>query len=225
MLSDFLDLVYPRLCLLCTGHLSAGEELICISCLYQLPKTGFMNNPENKMAKGFWGRVELQYASAFLEFRKGNKVQELLHLLKYKRKKNLGIVMGKILGLQLKENMTMLPDALIPVPLHKEKKVLRGYNQSLMLAMGIKDILNIPILELPLQRLTANETQTRKTRYARWINVKEIFALEHPELIENKHLLLVDDVYTTGATLEACAQCLLEGQDVKVSAAALACTV
>lgn len=184
-----------------------------------------MNNPENKMAKGFWGRVELQYASAYLEFRKGNKVQEVLHLLKYKRKMKMGTVMGKFLGLQLKEHLTQLPDALIPVPLHKKKLILRGYNQSLLLAQGVSEVLDIPILDFPLQRLTANETQTRKTRYARWINVKEIFALEHPEAVENKHMMLVDDVYTTGATLEACAQCLLEAPNVKVSAVALACTV
>ncbi len=184
-----------------------------------------MNNPENKMAKGFWGRVELQYASAYLEFRKGNKVQEILHLLKYKKKMNIGTVMGKVLGQQLKVNMNEMPDALIPVPLHRKKLFHRGYNQSLMLAKGINEILGIPILDFPLQRLTANETQTRKTRYARWINVKEIFSLEHPESVENKHLMLVDDVCTTGATLEACAQCLLEAPNVKVSAVALACTV
>lgn len=223
MFNLLIDLVYPRLCNACGEHLQQKEPLICTTCFYKLPRTGYHNWPENPLSKVFWGRVELEKAIAFLYFTKGGKVQHILHGLKYKNLPELGELMGTLYANDLMKDGTLDSiDSIIPVPLHPEKLKARGYNQSEAFAKGLCTVSGIAMDCTSLVRKFSSSTQTKKSRYRRWENVKEIFSLEHPEVIEGKHVLLVDDVITTGATIEACCNVLLEANNVKISIAGIA---
>ncbi len=225
LFDDFLSLFYPQVCQACGNTLYRNEEVICTYCKFHLPKTNFHLHPDNELAKVFWGRVRLENATALYFFTKAGKVQHLLHQLKYKNKPEIGIFLGKYLGSELiKHQAFQSINSVIPVPLHKKKKKIRGFNQSEMFAMGLSQAMKIPVETSNLIRTQASETQTRKSRFKRWENVKEIFTVTNPSAIEGKHILLVDDVVTTGATLEACASKLLEIQNVRVSIASIACT-
>jgi ComF family protein len=190
--------------------------------LYHLPLTHFWDDPENIVAKMFWGRIHIEQAAAFLYFNKGAKVQALLHQFKYKGQKKLGRFMGSLFGNYLKNTSFTLSDLIIPVPLHKLKFRQRGYNQSEWLAEGIAGALDKKIETNLILRAYANESQTRKTRFERWENVESIFAATNTDKLEGKHILLVDDVVTTGATIEACAQVIKKIPGTKVSIATLA---
>lgn len=222
MLLDFLALIYPENCAACGQTLLKNEETICTECILILPKTYYWKNHENPISKLFWGRIPVENACSFLHFTKGGKVQHLLHQLKYKGNKNAGYYTAKLFGAELKDTPFNLIDAIIPVPLHLSKLKKRGYNQSEIIANGLSEILNKPIKTNWLVRKYASETQTKKSRFKRWENVKEIFATENETEFEGKHLLIVDDVITTGATIEACAQLLLKVKGVKISIVALA---
>ncbi len=225
MLSELLDLFYPKICVICTGHLSKSEEFICFSCMFNLPKTDHFDVPENAMAKNLWGRVNVKQAAALLAFKKESAVQNLLHAIKYKDKQDLGIFMGKQMGITAKAKQMVLPDLITSVPLHPKKEALRGYNQSHLLALGLAEIINVPVVKDNLIRVSSNSTQTKKNRYERFINVKEKFEILDPTIFENKHILIVDDVFTTGATLEACIQCLNDCGNTSTSAYTLAFTI
>lgn len=214
---DFWGLFYPRICPACDNPLVRNEDFLCTSCLLDLPRTNFHKDPENEVAQMFWGRVNLENASAFLYFQKKNKVQHLLHKLKYKGDKEIGRFLGRLAGNELKETPFEQIDMVIPLPLHPKKQKIRGYNQSEMIALGIGEALGKKIEKSVLIRKFANTTQTRKHRYERWLNVEEVFEVVNREKIANKHILLVDDVVTTGATLEASAGELLKGTNTKVS--------
>ncbi|MDP4207424.1 MAG: ComF family protein [Bacteroidota bacterium] len=222
ILSNLLNLFYPRLCAACDDTLYRNEPFLCTGCHYNLPRTNFHKNDENDVAKIFWGRVPVQYATAFYHFQKGGLVQNLMHKLKYKGQKEIGSELGKIIGKELCQSNFNEVDVIVPVPLHKSKLRKRGYNQSECIAVGIAEAMNKPMDISTLYRAKANATQTRKHRFERWTNVESIFALKHPETIANKHILIVDDVVTTGATLEACANALLQAENVKVSIVTLA---
>ncbi|MFN4233343.1 MAG: ComF family protein [Bacteroidia bacterium] len=222
MLIDFFALIYPENCAACGQTLLKNEETICTECILMLPKTYYWKNQENPVSKLFWGRIPVENACSFLYFTKGGKVQHLLHQLKYKGNKNAGYFAAKLLGLELKDTHFNAIDAIIPVPLHMSKLKKRGYNQSEIIANGLSEILNKPVKTNWLVRKYASETQTKKSRFKRWENVKEIFATENETEFEGKHLLIVDDVITTGSTIEACAQLLLKVKDVKISIVALA---
>ncbi|MFM6954285.1 MAG: ComF family protein [Sphingobacteriaceae bacterium] len=222
-LRDFFGLFFPQLCGACGKNLYPGEEEICLSCIYSLPKTNFHKDVENKVAKQFWGRVPLKQAGAFLHFRKGTLVQHLLHNIKYSKRPELAVRMGELYGQELlKSRNFMWPDVLIAVPLHPRKLKSRGYNQSACLAEGLSQILGCSVVEGVLQRASFTETQTKKSRFARYENLQDAFELIHPEQIEGKHILLVDDVITTGATLEACALAIHAKARVQLSVCALA---
>ncbi len=214
---DFWGLFYPRICPACDNPLVRNEEFICTSCLMDLPRTNFHKDPENEVAQMFWGRVNVENASAFLYFQKKSKVQHLLHKLKYKGDKDIGRFLGRLAGNELKETPFEHIDLIIPLPLHPKKQKIRGYNQSEMIAQGIGEVLGKKIETGVLIRKIANTTQTRKHRYERWLNVEEVFEVVNHEKIANKHVLLVDDVVTTGATLEASAGELLKAENTKVS--------
>ncbi len=177
---------------------------------------------ENPVSRVFWGRVNIKAATSFLFFSKQGKVQNLIHQLKYRRQKDVGIELGRIFGkdLQQSPHFTNI-DFIIPVPLHPKKLSKRGYNQSLVIAEGLKKSMGIEIFT-GLQRKTHSSTQTKKSRYQRWENVKDIFEIINPEKLENKNILLIDDVLTTGATLEACAAVLSEVPNITISIATLA---
>lgn len=220
---DLFSLFFPNLCLGCGQSLIKGEEVICSICHFHLPKTYFHNDPENPLNRVFWGRVNLEAVAAYLYFHKGSTVQHLLHQLKYKGRQEIGLRIGKWYGLELcQADVFRDTDLIIPVPLHPRKLRKRGYNQSQVFAEGLSAAMKAEPETRCLFRKVDSKTQTRKARYNRWENVENIFAVNHPEKIKGRHLLLVDDVITTGATLESCAQALLEVPGVKVSIAAIA---
>lgn len=223
---DFFSLFFPRVCYSCGNTLFRHEEVLCSYCLHQLPKTNFHSEADNPVSKIFWGRVNIYHASSLYFFSKGSKVQHLLHQLKYKGKKEIGIYLGKLSGMDLQKSPYYSDvDVIIPVPLHPKKQRKRGYNQSEMFARGLAESFAKPFDIRTLVRTYASETQTKKSRFKRWENVKEIFDLKSHNHLFNKHILLVDDVVTTGATLEACANMLVNIPGVKVSIATIACAI
>ena len=222
-LSDFISLVFPRICAACGNSLWKHETGICRSCEYHLPKTNFHHTPDNPVARLFWGREDIVTGAAFLYFNKGSKVQRLVHQLKYKGRKDIGVFLGDLYGLELKYSPHFnSADCIIPVPLHKKKYMKRGYNQSEQIAIGLSDAMNIPVNRHVLTRIKATETQTRKSRFSRYQNVKDIFTVASPAEWTGKHLVLVDDVVTTGATLESCIRALKAIPEVRISIACIA---
>jgi ComF family protein len=222
-LYDFFNLLFPDLCCACARQLYRGEKHICTHCLYDLPYTDFHHYPENSVARLFWGRLNCHAAMAMLYFRKGTSVQRLMHQLKYKGQTELGVKLGRLLGERLQSSPSYQnADLLIPVPLHQKKLRSRGYNQSECIANGMAIAMRIPVASHLLLRQKATATQTRKSRYQRFENMLEVFGIAHPAELAGKHLILVDDVITTGATLEACGQLLLDHGAGKVSIVALA---
>lgn len=225
-LTDFFNLLYPRLCPACNKLLKQGEKEICIPCAYDLPYTDFHLYPDNPLAKQFWGRVPLHAAMALLYFSKGGRTQNLIHHLKYKDQPQIGLLLGRAIGLRLLQSEVYSGiDLLLPVPLHPRRERLRGYNQSDYIARGIAEALHIPVANNILFRNISTATQTSKSRYDRYTNLQEVFIVKQPAAILNKHVLLVDDVITTGATLEACAQAILQHHPLKISVAAAAYTL
>lgn len=225
-IDDLVSLFYPRTCMSCGNTLFRHEETICTFCLFHLPKTHFHKEADNPVSRIFWGRVNLVSAAAFYNFGKGGKVQHLIHQLKYKNHPEVGVYIGKLYGIELQESSFFNGiDLVIPVPLHPLRQRKRGYNQSEQFAIGLCTSMPARLDVHALYRTFASETQTRKSRFSRWENVKEIFAIRDEENLQGKHILLVDDVITTGATIEACAAMLLKVPGVKVSVAAIACTI
>ena len=218
----FYELFYPNLCVACETHLLNQEKLICTKCLYNLPKTNYHKEIDNPVSQLFWGRTKIEYATAYYFFNKGSKYQDMMHKFKYNGLKEIGFELGKSFGSQIKESVFNQVDIIIPVPLHPKKLKKRGYNQSDWLAMGLSESLEKQIDTNILIRAVATDTQTRKSRFERWKNVENIFRITNPEMLEGKHILLVDDVVTTGSTLEACANVIMEIKNTKVSIAALA---
>jgi len=217
------ELLFPRLCIICGDRLIEQEQWICLDCLHHIPRTNYHLEPDNRVAQLFYGRVQIEYATSFFYFSKGSKYQSLLHNLKYKGMKELGEEIGKQFGIDLLQSPEFSSvDVICPVPLHPSKEKKRGYNQSWWIASGIAQQMNKELSDNNLKRVTATETQTRKNRFERWQNVEGIFKLSDPEAFSGKHILLVDDVVTTGSTLEACAQTLLSQTNARVSIATLA---
>jgi ComF family protein len=223
LLNYLTELLFPRLCVVCGDKLIEHEEWICLHCLHHIPRTNFHLNHDNPVAQLFYGRVNIENATSYFYFSKGSKYQTLLHDLKYKGMKELGEEIGKHFAIDLQQSPEFRSvDIICPVPLHPSKEKKRGYNQSWWIASGIAKQMNKELSSDNLHRITATETQTRKSRFARWQNVEGIFELSNPEAFAEKHILLIDDVVTTGATLEACAAAILSTTNAKVSIATLA---
>src|ERR1700761_9180701 len=190
-LADFVSLLFPELCPACGESLVAGEHIICTDCLYNLPLTNFHQQPDNIVAQQFWGKLPLQGAYALYYFTKGGKIQELMHHFKYRGMQQIGNELGKIAGNQLNKNPVFnTADVIIPVPLHKSRLKQRGYNQSACFAQGLSAKLNAPVNEISLIRTKATQTQTHRSRFLRFENMQEVFAVNHPAQLENKHVLL-----------------------------------
>lgn len=223
-LHSILNLFYPRVCAACGESLLKDEETVCLKCRYLLPKTGYELNPDNPLAQTFYGRVKFHAVTACFFFAKSGKVQHLIHELKYKGNKEAGVFLGQQLGDTIKDAPLFQGiDYLIPVPLHPKREKQRGYNQSLMIAKGINEVTGIPIGDKYLIRAVNTATQTKKSAEERYKNVKDIFEVRFPEELEGKHVLLIDDVLTTGATLESCAHQLENISGIVISAATAAC--
>ncbi len=223
---DLISLFYPRICLSCGNVLFKNENVLCFSCLYKLPKTGFHLLEENPVARQFWGKIYFTSAASLYYFTKGSSVQHLVHQLKYKGYKEIGEYLGRLYGRDLRQSPLFNGiSAVIPVPLHPRKLALRGYNQAEWFAAGLAASMQVELDITTLVRIHASETQTRKSRFRRWENVREIFRITDTHRHAGKHVLLVDDVITTGSTLEAAGHSLLTIPGIKISVASIACAV
>jgi len=222
-IDNIFSMFYPRLCVGCGNALRQNEELLCLPCLLHLPETHFHQQHDQVLRDVFAGRVPVREVASLLYYNKGSIVQHILHQLKYKGEKEIGRYLGSYYGRQLaKEPRFRSVDCILPIPLHSRKLRKRGYNQSEWIAMGLSEGMGIPYLTDVLVRTQFTETQTKKNRFNRWENVKEVFGVQHPEKIRYKHVLVCDDVLTTGATMEAAIQHLVGIEGVTVSVVALA---
>ena len=220
---DFISLIYPRYCLGCQDGLVKGEDILCTKCIHDLPRTNYHLDHENPIYKRLFGRIPIQFALAFLLFKKGGKVQHLLHELKYNNHPEVGRIIGRVFGEELHKNgLNSHFDVVFPIPLHPTKHRRRGYNQSEEFAKGLVQGLGLHLVSDAVTRSTKTETQTRKSKLKRWENVKEVFRVVNPKAIDRKRILLVDDVITTGATLEACGQVLIDSGCSQLSVAGMA---
>lgn len=226
MFQDLLALFFPESCFACNGALARGEAFICTACNVKLPYTDFHvygGTEQNPLQRRFWGKVPVRFAFSYLYFRSKGRVQRLLHQLKYKGAKDLGEHLGQRYGSILQEHQYHEQfDLIVPVPLHKYKLRKRGYNQSEHFAIGLAAAMDVPVKADLLIRTINTTTQTHKNRLSRWQNVEQVFKVTEPDQVAGKHILIVDDVLTTGATLEACAVALLEAGAAEVSIATIA---
>lgn len=225
-LTDFAHLFFPHICEGCGSDIIETHNIICAKCYSHLPETGFFNFSENPVAKIFYGRIKVQYAASAFYFTKHSLMQNLLIQLKYRGNKDVGIFLGKITGLQIKKSSLFNNiDIIVPLPLNKKKEFKRGYNQALLICQGIAEVLQKPINKNAIVRTVFTETQTHQNRVSRWQNMEDVFQIFQPDAIKGKHILLVDDVVTTGATLEACGQKILQIDGTQLSIATVAYTL
>ena len=223
---DFISLLFPRLCYACGGTLLRNEKLICTECYILIPRTNYHLQEDNPVARLFWGRCKIERAAAFSFYSKESRIRKLIHNLKYKGIREVGFELGKIYGQSLSDSDFLKGvDMIIPVPLHPSKKRIRGFNQSEAIAGGFSEATGLPVSQGILERTTRSQTQTKRSRYERWINVEGIFNVTDRNAIAGRHVLIIDDVITTGSTLEACAEELMKSDGVKISVAALAVAV
>lgn len=223
MFHDLLNLFYPKTCQICEKILVINERVVCVNCIHELPVTNFHLDNENMVKKVFYGRLEIEHATALLLFHKKGSVQKLIHQLKYRGHQEIGIFLGDWMGTDLANTPSFKKiEAVIPVPLHRKKLRSRGFNQVEGFGKAISHALEVPYLDNVLLKKSFSKTQTVKARLARWGNIEETFVLANGTLIQNKHVLLVDDIITTGATLEACAAVIKDAGGVKISVATMA---
>jgi ComF family protein len=221
--ADLFNLMYPDICMVCGENLLRNEQHLCFRCLHGMPKTNFHLQTDNPIEKRFWGKVPVYRGTAFFFFQKGSPFQKLLHSLKYKGNKEIGQLLGRYAAVDLLDSVDFTSiDVVIPVPLHPKKYKVRGYNQSEWIGKGLSEILEVPQDTITLYRIRENTTQTKKTVFERYENTEGIFELSDSTSLAGKHVLLVDDVLTTGSTLEACVRVLLEIEGIKVSVFTLA---
>ncbi|WP_375416894.1 ComF family protein [uncultured Hymenobacter sp.] len=226
LLPDFLSLLFPSVCLACGQSLRRGERHLCTGCRAELPYTDFHLLPpaDSPLGRRFWGKLPVQYALSYLRFVQHGRVQQLLHQLKYQGQQEVGVALGELYGAELAgSGFTRQFDVIVPVPLHRRKLARRGYNQAAAFAEGLGTGLALPHRADALRRTEHTASQTRKSRAQRWQNVATVFETAEPTQISGHRVLLVDDVLTTGATLEACGLALLAAGAAEVSIATIAC--
>lgn len=224
-LKDILYLFYPATCSSCDGYLHKNEYLICVKCRHDLPYSHYTKHHNNPVETLFFGRIPLHTATALFLFEQNGMAQTLIHKLKYQGKEEIGSFTGFLLGEELKNNPKYKHiDYIIPVPLHRKKQKKRGYNQLSKFGKSLSTVLKIPYKENLLLKVSTSDTQTKKNRFDRWKNATESFQLTNTNFLKNKHILLIDDVVTTGATLESCANELLKTKNITISIATIAHT-
>lgn len=221
---SFVNLIYPKTCSGCGNSLAGNENLICSACLLALPQTQSYKIIENSIKEIFWGRLPVIYAASFYYYEKDSLLQTLIHKLKYQNRPEIGQMLGKLFGAKLAQSTFGEIDSMVPVPLHPAKKKKRTYNQSLKIAEGLQQTFHKPINSYCVRRRKRTVTQTKKGRFDRWQNVDGIFEVVNPAELQNKHLLLVDDIITTGSTLEALGQEILQIEGTRISVLSLAFT-
>ncbi len=225
LFNDLIFLFFPEYCISCSDSVPIEDHVFCISCLFHIPYTDHFDNFDNDFIFHFIGRQNLEYAAALFQMQKGGRVHTMIAKLKYKRRQDIGFALGKIFGEFYKQSFFCDDcDYIIPVPLHSKKLKRRGYNQSEVFAKGIAEVLNCKVNTVCLQKTIRTDSQTSKNRNQRLENVFESFVLRNSELLENKHVLLVDDIITTGATLEACVMRLNQIPGIRISLGAIAIT-
>jgi ComF family protein len=226
ILSDLSQLAYPHVCVGCGTDILSNDSLLCAKCFISLPNTNFAQHANNPIEKIFWGRIPLVAAHSQFYFAKQSLIQNLIHLLKYKGNQEVGVYLGELMGKSLlNSNRFKNIDGLVPLPLFPEKERKRGYNQAAVICNGMSEVMNLPVLNNVLVRQRFTETQTKKHRTERWENVEGSFAVLNELAFKGKHLLLVDDVITTGATLEASGNIILKIPNVQLSIATLTTAV
>lgn len=219
-IQGFIHLFYPRVCEGCHTPLHKGEELLCLACAQQIKRTGYHHLPDNDTALRFAGRIPFVHATSLAYFHTDGLLQQLIHGLKYRNRKENGIYLGKELAQAIKDEQWAI-DYIIPIPIHRKKERKRGYNQSAIIAEGMGCVLSIPVLSHIIIRTRNTESQTDKNREERIQNVAEAFELTENNLLINKHVLLIDDVLTTGATIEACCAAIADVPGIKLSIATI----
>ena len=223
-----LNFLFPRYCWICGDRLSVSEQHLCSRCLIDLPRTNFHLRQDNPMEMLFWGCFNIVHAAAFFYYHQNTPTSEILYLLKYRNCPGIGEYMGEIYAQEIRlseENSQCLffsdIDYIIPLPLNSKKLKLRGYNQCDAICRGLTKVTKIPVLYDVVERTIANSTQTKKSRVERELNVEQIFRLtgmeEKRALLIGKHVLLVDDVCTTGSTLKSFASVFNEIPDIRIS--------
>ena len=222
ILNNIITSIFPKICLGCTAKLIHQEQHICTKCRHDLPFTSFHKHPQNPVLDAFYGRVSIESATALLHYKKNGMVQQLLHQLKYKGRQEIGKILGDLLGHELKKevsynNITYI----IPVPLHKKRLRKRGYNQVTTFGKQLATHLDVEYVEDILIKVTNTKTQAFKKRTARWLTAQHSFEVTNTETLEGQHILLIDDIITTGATLEACANALKKIPNIKISIATM----
>lgn len=224
LFNDVVDLVYPRTCAACFDDKPVQNGIFCVSCLSELPETNYHLIEGNPFETHFWGRIPIQAGAAFLFFVPDGRTQTLLHNIKYRSRSDFARTIGEFYGSRLNHAPRFQGiDMIIPVPLHWKKEHKRGFNQSAEFGKGLAESMSVTFMKNGLTRSRFTETQTKKSRSERVSNLKDAFVVTDPDKIMGKHILLVDDVLTTGATLESCAMALLLAEGVKVSMATIAC--
>ena len=219
---SIFNLFYPVLCLTCGNHLVKNEYLLCSSCRHKLPETDFCNTPNNLIESTLQGRIPIVAGTALLYFRKKGIVQSLIHSLKYKNRQEVGIFFAKWMGNQLKESERFKNiQGIVMVPLHPKRYKQRGYNQLTVFAEELSKELEIPVYKDVLIKVGKFSTQTKKNRFRRFEKINERFHITDSDRLNGKHVLLIDDVFTTGATLEACASELLKTAKLQISIATM----
>ena len=223
MFNSLINLFFPKVCYACLNLLSDNEDTICVDCRHNLPVTNFHFNGDESVTKVLYGRAKIAHGTALFRFEKKGLVQQLIHGLKYKGYENIGYSLGNWLGGELQElEHYRTVDLVIPVPLHKNKLRQRGYNQVAKFGEQIAKTLDAHYEDNVLIKVTNTTSQTTKSRFTRWNNTDGLFTIKNINSIENKHVLLVDDLITTGATLEACIAVLQKAKNVKISIATMA---
>ncbi len=221
--SPLIHFFYPHNCLGCGSDRVATKDFLCLDCINDLPHTNFASDSSNPVEKKFWGRISLIAGMSEFYFSKNSPIQNLIHEMKYKRNKNVGVYLGNMMGRSLHQsNRFSDVDVIVPLPLFPEKEFRRGYNQAAILCQGIVEVFSLPVSSNSVARTVHTETQTKKGRLERWENVEKSFGVRDDTFLKGKHILLVDDVITTGATMEACGAEILKIEGTRLSVAALA---
>ena len=224
-LIDIRNIFYPDICLGCETVLTVNENTLCTTCLFDLPLTNYLKTNNSSIEKIFFGRIKIEKATALLFYHKKGITQKIIHNLKYKGYEEIGVYLGNWLGKEIKKSKYFNTiDYIIPVPLHKKRLKSRGYNQVTKFGERLAFYLEKPFIKNVLVRQSASLTQTKKSRVDRWKNVKELFFLNDETIFENKHVLIIDDIITTGATIESCANELFKTKNITISVVVMAVT-